>query len=101
MSTSTRLSELLLRWQELRRQGQTLAAEELCADCPQLADDLRQQIQALESMESLIGMGAGGRDSTPMTDVRFARAPGAPSRPGDQPALDPMVVPGYEILAVL
>jgi len=101
MSTSTRLSDLLLRWQELRRQGQTLAAEELCADCPELAGDLRRQIQVLESMESLIGMGTRGHGSTPVIDSRFAGAPGALPRPGDQPALDPVVVPGYEILGVL
>src|SRR5262245_43403941 len=80
MSTTTTASELLLRWQELRRQGRRLSAEELCADCPELAGELRQQIRALESMEALLGV-----------------APAPTATAGSE---RPML-PGYEILRVL
>lgn len=43
------LGELLLRWQERRQ-----APEELCKDCPELLDDLKKQIAALQSMESFL-----------------------------------------------
>ena len=36
----------------MRQQGQPLAAEELCSDSPELIEELRQQIQALEAMET-------------------------------------------------
>ena len=32
MNTDPRVSELLLDWQELRQEGQTVTAAELCAD---------------------------------------------------------------------
>ncbi|HEV3256485.1 MAG TPA: protein kinase [Gemmataceae bacterium] len=103
MSTTTRLSELLLRWQELKREGQDLAAEELCADCPELIEDLRQQMQALESMESLLGMRTRHGDPASPADARFAstQMPGELPQPGDQRAADRWLVPGYEVLGVL
>src|SRR5262245_62160617 len=79
------LSERLLHWQERRRQGRPASAEELCADCPELLDELRQQIRALESMEALLGMGDGTTADLPAAPV-----------PDRHPS-----VPGYEILEVL
>ena len=40
MDTDPRVSELLLRWQELRREGRAVTPAEQCADCPQLAGEL-------------------------------------------------------------
>src|SRR5262245_28006729 len=86
MSTTTTASELLLHWQELRRQGKCLSAEELCADCPELAEELRRQMRALESMEALLGV-----------------APGATATAGDggQADAEQPLLPGYEVLRVL
>lgn len=61
----TRLADLLLRWEELREQGQPRSAEELCADCPELAAELCRRIEALRSMESLLGSGCAGRPAGP------------------------------------
>jgi serine/threonine-protein kinase len=104
MTTTTALSELLLRWQELRSEGQPISAEELCAGCPELLPELRRQIEALRSMEALLGM-RNGEDPA-------AVAPGLGSTVDLQPAAGPpnasgsgapprFAVPGYEILDVL
>ena len=42
------LADLLVRWEELREQGQDVSALELCQDCPHLADELARRINALE-----------------------------------------------------
>lgn len=42
------LADLLVRWEELREQGQDVPALELCQDCPHLADELARRINALE-----------------------------------------------------
>ncbi len=80
MSTAGPVSELLLRWEELRERGQAVSAEELCRDCPELADDVRRRIAALEAVY---------------------RVPNRP--PADTPP-DPAEAPrlrGYEVLGLL
>ena len=46
MSVSDAIDELLVRWQELRRRGESPSVGELCADHPSLAEELRQRIAA-------------------------------------------------------
>src|SRR5262245_10409285 len=89
------VSELLLRWRELRRQGQPCSAELLCAECPDLTDELRHRIEAIEAMERRLGpvLAAPLGDGQPTTVVT---ADGLPPRVADAPA-----VSGYELLDVL
>ena len=42
-----RLVDLIHRWEAARERGQTLSAEQLCADCPELAVELQQRIDAV------------------------------------------------------
>ena len=49
-----RLGELLLRWDELRRQGRDVTARELCADCPELVEELARRIEAVRKMDSVL-----------------------------------------------
>ncbi len=49
-----RLDELLLRWEELREQGQSLSAEELCSTCPELAGELARRIALLRKFDPLL-----------------------------------------------
>jgi serine/threonine protein kinase len=42
------LADLLLRWEELREQGQDVSALELCQGCPHLADEMARRINALK-----------------------------------------------------
>jgi serine/threonine protein kinase len=50
MTSAERIRELLLHWDDLREQGQRVSAEVLCQDCPDLVEDVRRQIQALEAV---------------------------------------------------
>ncbi|MBY0523630.1 MAG: protein kinase [Gemmataceae bacterium] len=43
-----RLWDALARWEELYQQGQDTSAEELCRDCPELVDMLKDRIWALK-----------------------------------------------------
>ncbi len=45
-----KLADLLLQWEEARDRGETLSPEELCAECPELLEPLRQQIAMLQEM---------------------------------------------------
>jgi serine/threonine-protein kinase len=84
MPDDPRLADLLLRWEELRDQGRSVSAEELCRDSPELLPELRRRIQALLSLESML-----------QTEPA---APGSEVQPqgGELPDL-----PGYDVLGVL
>src|SRR5262249_6148394 len=95
------VSELLLRWQELRQEGKDLTPEELCAEHPECIEDLRRQIQALQSMEAILGVGK--KDTAAETPPV-----GEPHRTGPERAADgfpdvggPVCLPGYEILRIV
>ncbi len=47
------LEPLLARWEELREQGREVAAQQLCADRPEWAAALQQQIDRLKAMDWL------------------------------------------------
>jgi serine/threonine protein kinase len=55
METDPRVSELLLRWQELRQEGQTVTAADLCAGCPELAEELRRRMETVDYWEGFLG----------------------------------------------
>jgi serine/threonine-protein kinase len=84
MADASTVQELVLHWQELREQGRTVSAEELCAGCPELLDDLRSQLAALQSIEQFLDAtptsvgqaemppaGWSGRDDTPLLGSRY------------------------------
>jgi serine/threonine protein kinase len=75
MAKASSVTELVLRWQELRDQGRTIAAEELCADCPELLEDLRRQVQALLSMEYFLGTEPAERPKQVAEDQRQEATP--------------------------
>lgn len=45
-----RIAELLLHWEEPYERGEDIAADALCADCPELVGSLRKRIDALKRM---------------------------------------------------
>jgi hypothetical protein len=49
------LEEMLLRWEELTEEGQTVAPEDLCRDYPELLPELRRRIAALQALEPVLG----------------------------------------------
>jgi len=91
MSDRPEVSELMLRWQ----QEPTLSAEELCAGCPELLNEVRRRIQALRSMEA---MPAGPVSGDDLGSTMGPSPAGAAAAPIPGAGAD---IPGYEILCVL
>jgi tetratricopeptide (TPR) repeat protein len=71
-SAGERLSELVLRWEALREQGNDLPAEQLCGDCPELATELGRRLAKLRAMGPVLeseceSVGATGPTTRPAT----------------------------------
>src|SRR5262245_24324328 len=84
--------DLLLRWEELHEQGQDIAPEELCRDCPDLLDELRRRIQALQRLNPVLASAHAEGTVDPL-----AAAGTVPYSEGGPPP-PTAEVPGYEIL---
>jgi hypothetical protein len=50
------VDDLLNDWEDRSEQGESLSAEELCVDYPQHLQEVRRQIQALQSFASRFGI---------------------------------------------
>ena len=48
------LSDLLLQWEEMRDRGESVTAESLCRDCPELLDELKCHIRARENVDVML-----------------------------------------------
>jgi serine/threonine-protein kinase len=66
------LTDLLIRWEELRERGESIPVEELCAGHSELVDALRHRIDALKAMATLIG------STVPRPDADGGAAPVPP-----------------------
>jgi serine/threonine protein kinase len=73
---NTTLDELLWLWEEQKEAGAPVSPEELCADCPELLEELRWHIAALEAVASKFGIA---------TDSVAASTPGAESTSSPRP----------------
>jgi tetratricopeptide (TPR) repeat protein len=95
MNSDPRLSDLLLRWEELCEQGQPTTVEELCRDCPQLLDELCRQVHALQAMNPLLRTPAVGPHEK---ETQFPGATAVAAGPdGDLSSPLWPAIPGYEI----
>jgi hypothetical protein len=83
MDDDARLEELLLRWEELRREGNPATATELCRDCPELLEQLKLRVEALEAMNHSMHI-----DNQPQNPDGFGH-------------LIPFVPDGYELVEKL
>jgi serine/threonine protein kinase len=103
VSAAEQLSDLLLRWHELRAEGREPSPEELCADCPELAAEVRQQIEALQSMEAILDLDrqAGDERRPPAEDTWTTQFPGDDRSEARRAGAGAVSIPGYEILEVL
>jgi serine/threonine-protein kinase len=89
MPPETRLSTLLLRWEDGRLQGHAVTAEELCGDTPGLRDELERHILALEALDPVLAVTPPRAAETASLNAPAGRTPLLPS------------VPGYEVLGKL
>src|SRR5262245_53051835 len=92
--SSDRVEDLLLRWEELSERGESVTPEELCRDRPELLDELRRRIRALQAMDQALD--TAGRPPTVEARVSPATTPTGEAGPPRTTA-----VPGYEILGEL
>jgi WD40 repeat protein/tRNA A-37 threonylcarbamoyl transferase component Bud32 len=101
LSAGDRLGELLLRWEELHKDGRDISPEELCRDCPQLLGPLRQRIEALRAVDVVLnspdaatGSHAGTTGGSFDPDIPDP----APRTQQPQPSDPVKQVAGYEVL---
>ena len=92
MSISTSIDDLMLRWEEARADGRSLTLSQLCADAPNLAEELGKRIRAVTAMEAVLGVSVHGSQKT-MSDPDAGHAPA--------PAIETPRIPGYEIIRVI
>jgi serine/threonine-protein kinase len=50
MPDDDKLVDLLVQWEELHERGQDVTAEELCRDCPEQVQPLKERMQALQKI---------------------------------------------------
>jgi WD40 repeat protein/tRNA A-37 threonylcarbamoyl transferase component Bud32 len=96
MSVEERLADLLVRWEEQKEQGQPVTPEELCRDCPELLDELRRRIQALESLNPALATASSSPTGTAATEMAHTIVEDSGSALRRARA-----VPGYDILGEL
>lgn len=87
MGEDPRLGDLLLRWERNLRKGTRVTPEELCRDCPELLDTLRERLAALDELETM----GETVDRSANSSVDDGPRPG--NTLNNAPAL-----PGYEII---
>jgi WD40 repeat protein/serine/threonine protein kinase len=100
MPTASSLTDLLLHWEELRQQGQTITPEELCRQCPEHLDELRRRIGALAAVNQGMALTVEGQETASLN----AAGPDAWQTLGPEAGnMDAglLRIPGYEILAEL
>src|SRR5215472_11850631 len=92
---SDRVEDLLLRWEELSERGESVTPEELCRDCPELLDELRRRVRALQALNPALEAAGGA----PTADARASSAGTTPRGEAGPPRTT--AIPGYEILGEL
>ena len=55
MDQAVSVFSLLAEWETAKQRGQNKSPEELCAQCPELLNEVRAKIHALDSVESMMG----------------------------------------------
>jgi serine/threonine protein kinase len=67
------IDELLNRWEECLEDGQQLSPEQLCQDHPELLEELRWQINALQAVDARFGARSTCNDGDAINAVSAAR----------------------------
>src|SRR5262245_8852150 len=92
MGEYTTIIDLVSRWQQSQRQGQSLSMEELCGGRPEQLEELKRHLREIASLQAFLDQtGAGDVPGVPPRDAEPAAAGASPRGS----------VPGYEILEEL
>jgi predicted Ser/Thr protein kinase len=98
MPDDSQLLDLVVRWEEMHAAGQSLAAEQLCQDCPELLPALQLRLEALRAMNEALGGGDGRKDTTTWGSREASQTMDGRNTPGQA---DVSFIPGYEVLREL
>jgi WD40 repeat protein/tRNA A-37 threonylcarbamoyl transferase component Bud32 len=98
MNVEDRLNSLLSLWRQRASHENDLSAAELCRDCPELAAELNEHIQALRQMELLMQSGDTPSRAGAMDATRDPATGNGQGNAASTPATLPTPIPGYEIL---
>ena len=82
------IGELMLEWEAARQEGRELTVEQLCAACPQHADELRSMIRAVLKMEGVLNV--------TLIESHQGDSANLDGRPEPLP-----VIPGYEVVRII
>ena len=89
MSREKQVSQLLLQWEEAQINGTSVSPEQLCANCPELLEELKGQITIVKAMNRVLEVTrncASTIDTLPQSKLAAQELP---------------TIPGYEVLSEL
>lgn len=93
MTTEALITDLIRRWEELRLAGKPAAIEDICREHPDLADDLRERVRLLESMDRRLPPAQSPTAALPAAvTVQRGAAHVSLLKPGHEP------IPGYRLI---
>jgi serine/threonine-protein kinase len=95
MAGNRRVTELLLRWDDLRAEGQSISVEELCKDCPEHREEVERGISVLRALYEVADTATPASRPNEAATVAPTRVASAEGPPGLPP------IPDYEILGEL
>src|SRR5258708_24964869 len=74
MGIDSHLLDLLERWESLYNQGKLVPPEELCRDCPDLLEEVKQRIDHLLALKAKLNTAAeaGASSAVPWSDAEGA-----------------------------
>jgi WD40 repeat protein len=99
MPESPSVEHLVTRWHVARQQGQSLSAEDLCADQPDLLDELKRRLRDVAAMKDFLQLtqeSHSGESSSEQPTLAQIAGPSLSAPAAEMPGL-----PGYEILSEL
>src|SRR3984957_7082547 len=94
MPLDDQVVELLLRYEELRGQGQSVTPEELCRDCPALLGEVRLRLRDLDALAPILG----APDDTPPNSPAVGPAAGEASTTAHVPPAEDAMVGRYRLV---
>ena len=99
MARPKSLDELVVEWEERAEAGQAVGLEELCKNCPELLEPLRERVEKLREINSALG--TLKLDTSQLEVLGNATAPVSPLAPVSIAGDELPSVPGYTVLRQL
>lgn len=76
MNRESKIEHILLQWDHHRQNGEAVDVDSLCEECPELADEIRQKLSALQQMYGLLEVPEDSEPKNDVVDERWQDIPG-------------------------